>query len=243
VKYRIYEYQNDNRVIEHRDFTIFNRNIFEVISTRTSSKKRSRSQSCSSGRPFKYPRTENSAVERWRSSIYKSTANSIDRASKRSLCRSQSYSLHRPIKYLIVDEFFEGRGVGRASRKPNTTNSLTIYDDVNSTSLSTCKRSRLPSCTDHCPPVKCLILNVYNENIEDCEDDYEDYTDHEIVLTTLDVDEYEQFFILFNDDEEDCLLNTAPCFCVLVYVNAKLHKDSSELLELSMMQIFLFYTQ
>jgi hypothetical protein len=43
VKYRIYEYQNVSRVIEHRDFTISNRNIFEVISTRTSSKKRSRS--------------------------------------------------------------------------------------------------------------------------------------------------------------------------------------------------------
>jgi hypothetical protein len=144
---------------------------------------------------------------------------------------------------LIIEETCKSRGVGRTSRKRNTTNSLTIYDDVNSTSLSTRKRSRSLSCTDHCPPVKYLILNVYNSDIEDYKDDYEDYTDHEIVPTTLDVDEYEQFFILFLDDTEDILINTASCFCILGYVNAKLHKYSSELIEFSVMQIFLFHTQ
>jgi hypothetical protein len=49
------------------------------------------------------------------------------------------------------------------------------------------KRSRLPSCTDQCPLVKRLLLNVVNGDIEDFKDDYEDYMDHEIVPTTLDV--------------------------------------------------------
>jgi hypothetical protein len=126
VKYRICEYENESRIIEHRDFTISTRNIFEVISIHSSAQKRSRSQSYSSGRPYKYPRTENPAIERKRSSICKIFTNPIGRALKRRRCRSQSCSPHRSIKYLIVDESCVGRGVERASWKTNTTNSLRI---------------------------------------------------------------------------------------------------------------------
>jgi hypothetical protein len=260
VKYSIVEYRNEDR--KHWD-------IFDARSTRKSTQKRSRSQSCSPDRPFKYSKTESPvAVRRSGSSVFRSFINPTGGASKRSRHRSRSSSSHRPTKYFIVDGSRINGLVDRASRisssdgenstcrlKRSRSSSISSschpvkyriiayqnedreYCDIsictaNVVVRSTRKRSRSPSCSDQCHPVKCLKLDVDHNDIKDCRD-YENSSA---------VDEYEQFFLFFSE-EEDCRLDTVFCYCVLVYVYAMVCKHSSELIEFSVTQVFFFDTQ
>jgi hypothetical protein len=231
LKHRIVECHNDGR--EHQNISTDTRNIVDARSTRKSTQKRSRSQSRSPGRPFKRSRTESSAVaRRWRSLFSKSLVDPTSGASKRSGFRSKSRSPHRPTKYMIVDVPRDARLVGRTSRTSNKT----VSDGVNSVCASTRKRCRSPSRSDDGHPVKCFILDVDHDDIKEIKD-CENCTDHENPSAAV---EYEEFFVLFNGDEEDCRLDTPSCFCILVYVYVMVH--SSELIEFSVTQVFFFDT-
>jgi hypothetical protein len=141
---------------------------------------------------------------------------------------------HAPaIKYLIIDVPCDCLVVQRLSRISNTFNS----HDLISTCTSTRKRSHSPLCPDQCHSVKCLILNVDNDDIKDWEN-YENYTIHYNPSTAV---EYEQFFIFFSGDEEDCRIYTTSCYGILVYVCAVARKHSSELIKFSVTQVFFFF--